>query len=55
MKCKYLFAALAAVAALASCKQDPQPGSADADIKVSPNKLEATWEQKVSDFSITAN
>lgn len=55
MKCKYLFAALAAVAALAACKQDPQPGPADADIKVSPNKLEATWEQKVSEFSITAN
>lgn len=57
MKTKYLslFAALAALFTLASCKDNLGPAPADAAITVTPDKINAPWEGSITELNVTAN
>lgn len=55
MKIKYLLALAATAVMFAACEEKPQPQPEDPYIEVSQAKIEATWEETVSEISVQSN
>ena len=55
MNIKYLLALAATAVMFAACEEKPQPQPEDPYIEVSQAKIEATWEETVSEISVQSN